>query len=181
MWPMDVTCGNLCMGSMTKLNGSVVTGFCPYPAYDSLELHELLQQHGGMGDRKKGKREKAITLIGMHNEQSFLDHLISCINEVQERGPILIQVGTGERALPPIPCVPVLSFFATDNEGGNKVLCCGSCTGRRPCRLCKTTRSEIYKPGSTTKTPQKKYVCVYIKSVCALPKTVYIKNCMYLV
>jgi len=161
------------MGSMTKVNGSAVTGFCPYSAYDSLELNELLQQHGGMGDRKKGKRETAIQLIGMYNEQYFLDHLISCINEVQDRGPILLQVGTGEHALPPRPCIPVLAYFATDNEGGNKVLCCGSCTGRRPCRMCKTTRREIYKPG-------KKTVCVCVKTVRAVLKTVHIKNCMCL-
>ena len=150
-----MTTGNLSQQSMTKESGSVVTGFCPFGAYTTLEVDEMLQEDGKMSDHgkqkgKKGKRKEACQHVIYYYEQCFLGHIIECINSIQESGPILVQVGSGENAQAPVPCIPVISFISSDNEGGNKVSCVRSCKGKMPCRCCEVTRPQMYNLGKTS-------------------------------
>lgn len=152
---MYVTTGNLSQKSMTKASGSAVTGFCPFGAYTGLELNDLLQEYGGMSDHgnnrgKKGKRKEAIKHVAYYYEQYFIDYIVECVNTIQNSSPILLQVGSGANAMAPVPCVPVISFVASDNEGGNKACCVRSCKGKKPCRRCLITRPDMYTAGTTS-------------------------------
>lgn len=148
LWPVYVTVGNLTSEAMNKSTGSAVTGFCPFVPYKSLELETLLDDHGEMGERSKGRRLVAMKHISRYNEQEFLKQLLTSIREAETLGPVKLQVGVGQHARQEL-FYPQLVTCVTDNEGGNQVMCIKSTKCKKPCRCCTCYMKDVCNAGKT--------------------------------
>lgn len=156
-----MTCGNLTNESMTKMTGSVTTGFCPYSPYTMRELQTMLEADGQMRGNKIGKREIAARHITRLYEQKFLEAMLQSLSAIES--PVKLQVGVGPNSRTEL-FWPQLVFCCSDNEGGNQIMCIKSTRCNRPCRCCRCCMADICVAGK----PLIKNACTKQIYVCTL-------------
>jgi len=161
IWPAKVSCGNLTIESMTKMSGSVTTGFCPYSPYTMREFEAMLETDGQMTGKKQGKREVAARHATRLYEQKFLEAMFEPLSAIES--PVKLQVGVGPNSRTEL-FWPQLVFCCSDNEGGNQIMCIKSTRCNRPCRCCRCCMADICVAGK----PLNKSACINKIYVCML-------------
>lgn len=82
-------------------------------------------------------------------EQEFLCSVLEPLIDMEQTGPVYLQVGSGENARV-LKFMIKLNCYISDNEGSHKAICCKSKNTFLPCRICEISREDLMRSDIAT-------------------------------